>query len=188
MKKSSLILLSILGLVVLLGIWGVSAYNSLVRDQEAIDGQWAQVENQLQRRSDLIPNLVSTVKGYAQHEEEVFTAIAEARAKLNSGTVDDRVKAAGEFESALARLLVIVEQYPQLKADTQFQKLMDELTGTENRLSIERMRFNEAVKLFNTKVKQFPMVIFARLAGFEPRAYFEVPEGAKQAPQVNFSK
>lgn len=189
MKKSIRNGLIVLGVIVLLGIWGASSYNSLVRDSEAIDGQWAQVENQLQRRNDLIPNLEATVKGYIQHEEGVFTAIANARAKLNqAATVDEKAKAAGELESALARLLVIVERYPELKADTQFQRLMDELAGTENRLAVERMRFNELVKVFNTRVKQFPMVIFARLAGFTPRTYFEVAPGAEEVPKINFSK
>ena len=141
-------------------LWLASTYNGLVKQNELIDGQWAQVENQLQRRHDLIPNLVSTVKGYAKHEEDVFTAIADARAKLNqASTVEERVEARNEVESALARLLVIVENYPELKADTQFNKLMDELSGAENRISVERLRFNEQVKAYNTKVKQFPTAV-----------------------------
>lgn len=177
----------ILAVVLLVGGWAVSTYNGLVRENEAIDGQWAQVENQMQRRYDLIPNLVNTVKGYAAHEQEVFTAIADARARLAGAPgTDEKVAAADELEGALARLLVVVENYPQLKADVQFKALMDELTGTESRLSVERMRFNEAVKNFNARVKQFPMVLIARMLGFEARAYFQVTEGAKVNPQVNF--
>jgi len=188
-KKSVLITLGILGVLVLVALWGVSAYNSLVRANEAIDGLWAEVENQYQRRYDLIPNLVNTVKGYAQHEEDVFTAIAKSREKLaGASTVDEKARAAGEVESALARLLIVVERYPELKADTQFQRLMDELTGTENRLTVARMRFNEEVRDFNAKVKQFPMVFFARLANFGPRAYFEIAPGAQEVPKVEFGK
>lgn len=189
MKRLNMVLLVLLGVVVVLGGWGVKAYNSLVRDNEAINGQWAQVENQLQRRNDLIPNLVSTVKGYAQHEEKVFTDIAEARAKLGGAqTVDDKAQAAGELQSALSRLLVVVENYPALKADAHFTALMDELSGTENRLAIERMRFNELVKVFDTRIKQFPMSLFARLTGMKGRAYFEVAPEAKTAPKVDFTK
>jgi LemA protein len=186
-KKTALVLLVILGIVVLIGGWAIGAYNSLVRENEGVDGQWAQVENQLQRRNDLIPNLVSTVKGYAAHEEEVFTAIANARAKLaGAGSVDERAEAATELESAISRLLVVVENYPQLKADTQFRALMDELAGTENRLAVERGRYNEAVKVFNARIKQFPMVIFARIAGFSERAYYEVSPDAMTVPKVEF--
>lgn len=189
MKKSFSVLAVILVLVVLFGVWGVGTYNSLVKENEAIDAQWSQVMNQLQRRSDLIPNLVATVKGYAAHEESVFTAIANARAKLNgAATPDEQARAAGEFESAVARLLVIVENYPQLKANEQFKGLMDELSGTENRISIERMRYNDAVKQYNTHVRQFPTVLIARLAGFGSRAYFEVSPGAGEVPKVDFSK
>jgi LemA protein len=172
---------------VVLGGWLASTYNGLVKQNELIDGQWAQVENQLQRRHDLIPNLVSTAKGYAKHEEEVFTSIANARAKLNqASTVEERVEASNEVESALARLLVIVENYPELKADAQFTRLMDELSGTENRISVERVRFNDQVKVYNTKVKQFPTVIIARIMGFGPRAYFEMNPAAAEAPKVEF--
>lgn len=189
MKKGYLVLLVIVGMLVLLAGWVGSTYNSLVRDNESVDGQWAQVENQLQRRNDLIPNLVATVKGYAQHEEDVFRAIADARAKLGqASTVDAKAQAAGELQSALSRLLVIVERYPELKADAQFQRLMDELAGTENRLAVERMRYNEIVRVYNAKVKQFPTVFIARMFGFGPRAYFEVAPGAEQVPKVDFSK
>lgn len=187
MKKTTLVLLVVVGVVALLGGWAMTSYNSLVKSNESINGQWAQVENQLQRRNDLIPNLVNTVKGYAAHEEKVFTAIADARAKLaGAKSVDDKAAAAGELQSAISRLLVVIENYPQLKADAQFRALMDELAGTENRLAVERGRFNEQVKEFNSKVKQFPMVLFARITGFSQRAYFEVSPGAKIAPDVKF--
>lgn len=189
MKRSFSILLAVLGVAALVLVWGIGGYNSLVRDNEDIDGQWAQVENQFQRRYDLIPNLVATVKGYAQHEEDVFKAVADARAKLGgAGTVDDRAAAASEMESAISRLLVVVERYPELKADAQFARLMDELSGTENRLTTERMRYNEKVRDFNARVKQFPTVILARIAGFSARNYFEVSPGAHEVPQVDFTK
>ncbi len=164
MKKGSAVWLVVVALVVVVAVWAVSTYNGLVKQEELIDSQWAQVENQLQRRYDLIPNLVNTVKGYATHEEEVFTAIADARARLNqAATVDEKVEASNELESGLARLLVIIENYPELKADTQFIRLMDELSGTENRISVERMRFNEQVKDYNTKIRQFPTVLVAKI-------------------------
>lgn len=189
MKRLGLVLVVLLALVVVVVGWGIGRYNVLVKDNEAINGQWAQVENQLQRRNDLIPNLVATIKGYAAHEEQVFSAIADARAKLaGAGSIDAKAEAAGELQSALARLLVVVENYPTLKADAQFQSLMDELTGTENRLAVERMRFNELVRDFDTRIKQFPMSLFARITGFEQRAYFEVPAEAKGVPGVDFTK
>ena len=189
MKKFGLVLVVLLALVVVVGGWGIRKYNVLVKDNEAINGLWAQVENQLQRRNDLIPNLVSTVKGYAAHEEKVFADIANARAKLGgAGTVDEKAAAATELQGALSRLLVVVENYPTLKADVHFTALMDELTGTETRLTVERMRFNEAVRVFDTEIKQFPMSLFARITGFEERAYFELAPGAAGVPQVDFSK
>lgn len=189
MKRLGLVLLVILGIVLVMGGYGITRYNSLVRDNEGINGQWAQVENQLQRRNDLIPNLVATVKGYAAHEEKVFADIANARAKLaGAATVDQKAQAAGELQSALSRLLVVVENYPTLKADTQFKALMDELSGTENRLAVERMRFNELVKVFDARIKQFPMSIFARLVGMNARAYFEVAPEAKTTPKIDFTK
>lgn len=187
MKKSGSVLLILLALVLLLGTYGVRSYNTLVKDNEAIDGQWAQVENQLQRRNDLIPNLVSTVKGFASHEEKVFLDIADARARLGgAGSVDERAEAATELQGAISRLLMVVENYPELKADAHFQNLMDELSGTENRLAVERMRFNEYVKDFNARIKQFPMVLLAKVVGFDVRAYFEVPAEAQEVPEVSF--
>lgn len=164
-----------------------SSYNHLVTLSENIDGQWAQVENQLQRRYDLIPNLVETVKGYAAHEKSAIQAVADARARLaGARSPEARVAAANQVEGALSRLLVVVEAYPDLKASANFQRLMDELSGTENRISVERMRYNEMVLAYNRTVKGLPMRFFARSFGFEPRAYFEPEKRAKETPQVKF--
>ena len=188
--KNVMIGLIIVALVVVLVGGQVSGnYNKLVRFNEDINGRWAQVENQLQRRADLIPNLVSVVKGYAAHETQIFLGIAEARAKLagaKNAPLQEQISAANQFDSALARLLVIVEQYPQLKADAQYTGLRDELTGTENRIAVERMRYNESVKTYNETVKQFPMVLFARMLGFQDKPYYQIPAAAKDAPKVNF--
>jgi len=188
--RNLLIVLAILVLVVVVvGGQVVSSYNRLVKINEDVSGRWAQVENQLQRRSDLIPNLVEVVKGYAAHESGVFQGVADARAKLagtRNASLDDKVAAANQMDSALSRLLLIVEQYPQLKADTQYKTLSDELAGTENRIAVERMRFNESVQSFNQTVKQFPMMVFARMLGFNAKPYFEVAPAAKEAPKVKF--
>ncbi|MGE5485697.1 MAG: LemA family protein [Ignavibacteriales bacterium] len=188
MKRSLIAVAVVLAIVALLGGSVSSTYNRLIALNEDINGKWAQVENQLQRRYDLIPNLVATVKGYAAHEEKVITEVVEARAKLAGGgmTPEERIAAAGQVESALARLLVVVEQYPNLKADAQFTKLMDELSGTENRLAVERMRYNESVKEYNQTVKRFPMLLFAGMFGFEEKPYFQVDSAATQAPKVSF--
>ncbi|HXE81675.1 MAG TPA: LemA family protein [Vicinamibacterales bacterium] len=163
------------------------SYNRFVSQEEAIKAQWAQVENQLQRRNDLIPNLVETVKGYAAHEKEVFENIAQARARLAGATTPEETIAAANAQSAaLARLLAIVENYPQLKANEQFNRLMDELAGTENRIAVERMRYNERVQEYNTLRRQFPSNITAGIFGFKEYPFFEAPESAKQVPKVNF--
>ncbi|MEW6724892.1 MAG: LemA family protein [Bacillota bacterium] len=190
MPKGCLILAGVLVLIIaLVGVSLIGAYNRLVSMNEAIDGQWAKVQVQLQRRFDLIPNLVETVKAYMAHESEVFTNIANARAALaGATTVEEQVAASNQVESALARLLVIVENYPQLKADTQFTGLRDELVGSENRIAVERSRFNEAVQTFNASIKRFPTFLYARMMGFEPREYLKAPEEAQQAPQVDFGK
>ena len=162
-------------------------YNTMVAQREAIDAQWAQVENQLQRRNDLIPNLVETTKGYASHEKEVFESIAEARSKLiGAKTRDEKIEASNQVSGALSRLLAIAENYPDLKANQQFARLSDELAGTENRIATERRRYNEEVKTFNTTVKAFPTVIFAGCMGFGAADYFEAPNEAKVAPKVSF--
>ncbi|HZP42961.1 MAG TPA: LemA family protein [Candidatus Binatia bacterium] len=162
-------------------------YNRMVAMREQIESAWAQVENQLQRRNDLIPNLVEVTKGYATHEREVFTRVADARAKLlASGTRDQKIDAANELSSALGRLLALSERYPELKADKQFARLSDELAGTENRIAVERMRYNDAVRAYNTYVKSFPPVLYARALGFEQQKYFEAPAEARQVPKVDF--
>lgn len=163
------------------------SYNRFVSQEEAVKTQWAQVQNQLQRRNDLIPNLVETVKGYASHEKEVFQQIAESRAKLSGAqTPAETMAAANQQSAALARLLVIVENYPNLKANEQFNRLMDELSGTENRLAVERMRYNERVQEYNTSRRQFPGVITAKIFSFPDYPLFEAPEAARQVPKVSF--
>jgi LemA protein len=163
------------------------SYNRFVSEEEAIKAQWAQVQNQLQRRSDLIPNLVETVKGYAAHEREVFEAVAESRARLaGASTPAEAIEASNAQSSALARLLAIAENYPQLKADASFNRLMDELAGTENRIAVERMRYNERVQLYNTSRRQFPANITAALFRFKEYPFFEVPPEAQKVPTVNF--
>ena len=189
MKKSTKILLAALVLVVVAVMYTFSTYNSLVRLAENVDSKWSQVENQLQRRADLIPNLVNTVKGYAKHEKEIFETLAQARSKLlNSSTVEDKAKANDELSSAISRLLVIVENYPNLKADRTFVQLMDELSGTENRIAVARKDYNDAVKQYNMKIKVFPNVLIARMFGFEERQYFQASSQAKSVPSVDFSK
>src|SRR5215217_8054472 len=156
------------------------SYNKFVGQEEAIKSQWAQVENQLQRRNDLIPNLVETVKGYAQHEEGVFKEIADARSRLLAAkSPEETIAAANQQTSALGRLLAVVENYPQLKANEQFNRLMDELAGTENRLSAERMRYNERVQEYNTARHRFPGLVTAKMFGFKDYPFFQVPDAAK---------
>jgi len=165
------------------------SYNTFVGQEEAIKAQWAQVENQLQRRNDLIPNLVETVKGYAQHEESVFKDVADARTQLLSAkSPEEKIGAANRETSALGRLLAIAENYPQLKANEQFNRLMDELAGTENRLAVERMRYNEKVQEYDTSRRRFPANLTAKMFGFKEYPYFQAPPDAKTVPKVNFSK
>ena len=176
-------------LIASLAILSGCSYNRFVSQDEAIKGQWAQVQNQLQRRNDLIPNLVETTKGYAQHEESVFKDIADARSQLLAAkSPDETIAAANRQTSALGRLLAVVENYPNLKANEQFNRLMDELAGTENRLAVERMRYNEKVQEYNTSRRQFPGNLTAKMFGFKEYPFFQVPPEAKQAPKVNFSK
>lgn len=165
------------------------SYNRFVGQEEAIKAQWAQVENQLQRRNDLIPNLVETVKGYAQHEEGVYKEIADARSQLlNAKSPEESIAAANRQTSALGRLLAIVENYPNLKANEQFNRLMDELAGTENRLAVERQRYNERVREYNTSRRQFPANVTAKMFGFKEYPFFQAPPEAKQVPKVTFDK
>jgi len=165
------------------------SYNTFVGQEEAIKAQWAQVENQLQRRNDLIPNLVESVKGIAQQERDVFGQIADSRAKLaGAQTPEQRIQAANEQSSALARLLVVVENYPQLRSNEQFARLMDELSGTENRLSVERMRYNERVQAYNTSRRQFPSNVTAGIFGFKEYPLFNAPPEAERVPKVDFGR
>ncbi|WP_019244063.1 MULTISPECIES: LemA family protein [Bacillus] len=179
-------------LIVLVVIIGVAAtfftsYNGFVSKEEEVNKSWAQVENQLQRRADLIPNLVETVKGYASQEKEIYTDIADARAKLaGSESPEEQAKANDQLSSALNRLLVVVENYPELKSNENFQQLMDELSGTENRLSVARKDYNDIVSSFNTQVKRFPGMIVARMAGFDEKEYFKASEGAQEPVKVDF--
>lgn len=186
--KSLGIILGALGLIVILGVVSiVGFYNDLVTKTQNIDGQWAQVETQYQRRFDLIPNLVNSVKGIFEQEQKVFGDIAEARTRYaGAATVDEKAAAATELEGALARLLVIIENYPEIKSDAAVIGLMDELAGTENRVAVERRRFNDLVKDYNTAIKRVPGSLIAPMFGFSERAYFEAAEGAETAPEVEF--
>ena len=167
--------------------WGFGKYNGVIAMDEAVKAQWAQVENQLKRRYDLIPNLVETVKGFASHEKEIFTAIAEARTKYFAAqSVGDKVAASKGLEGALSRLLMLQENYPQLKANENFLKLQDSLEGTENRIAVERMRYNETVKALNAYVRSFPGSIFAGLARVQQAVYYDLPASQEETPKVKF--
>lgn len=180
-------IIGILIVVVLLGVYGFATYNSLVTLNVAADTQWKQVETNYQRRFDLIPNLVESVKGLMQQEQAVFLGIADARTKYSGAvTPSDKAAAATQVESALGRLLVVMENYPTLQSSGTVQTLMSQLEGTENRISVERMRYNEAVQAYNLKVMRLPSSILASLTGFHERAYFEAAAGAENAPTVKF--
>jgi LemA protein len=188
MKRGGLVVLAIVAvLLVFVGGCLVGNYNRLVTANEEVKQRWAQVDNQLQRRNDLIGNLVQTVQGTAVQEQEVFGAIADARARLaGAQSPEQRIEAARTMDSALARLLVVVENYPQLRSNEAFLQLMDELAGTENRLATERMRYNQTVQGFNVMVKRFPTNLFAAMFGFKEAPYYQIPESARQAPRVDF--
>ena len=176
----------VLGVVLVLGIWSMSSYNSLVAMNESVNNQWSQVETQYQRRFDLIPNLVASVQGVMKQETTIFTAIANARqGYAGARTTDEKAVAAGQLEGALGRLLVITENYPTLKSNENVLSLMSQLEGTENRVSVERMRYNDMVKDYNIKVKLFPGSLFAKMFGFEVKKPFEAETGAEKAPKVN---
>ncbi len=165
------------------------SYNKFTTEEEAIKAQWGQVQNQLQRRNDLIPNLVETVKGYAQHEQSVYQDIAESRSRLLAAkSPEETIQAANQQTAALGRLLAVVENYPQLRANEQFNRLMDELAGTENRIAVERMRYNERVQEYNTTRRKFPSNVTAKMFGFKAYPYFEAPPASQQAPKVNFGR
>lgn len=184
MSKS---LLGIIAAIVIVVGMLFSSYNGLVSMNENVTGKWAQVENQLQRRNDLIPNLVNTVKGYAAHETEVFTAVADARAKLGGAkTVAETNAANSEMNSALSRLLMVAENYPELKSNTNFTQLQDELAGTENRIAVARKDYNNAVQVYNAKIKSLPASLYAGAFGFTARDYFKADEAAQKVPQVKF--
>lgn len=183
--KNPLVLIA--GIVVFFLMIGVGYYNSFVSSSNAIEGQWKQVEVQYQRRFDLIPNLVESVKGLQQQEQKVFGDIAQARANYaGAKTPEDKVKAANQVESSLGRLIAIFENYPEIKSDQAVLKLMDELAGTENRVAVERRRYNELVQSYNTSVSTVPGNLFAKLFGFSPKTYFESTSGSENAPKVKF--
>ena len=191
MKKTLWIVGITIGLIVLVGIGScsylISFRNQFVTMEESTKGQWAQVENVLQRRSDLIPNLVNTVKGFASQEKEIFTSIAESRAKLSGAkSIGDKINAANGMSSALGRLLVIVERYPNLKSNQNFLALQDELAGTENRIAVERKRYNDRVRLYNTGLRRFPGNLVASSMGLSKFPYYEVPQEKKEVPKVKF--
>ena len=192
MKKNMIILV----VVALAVIYGISTYNGLVKMEEGINTAWSNVENQYQRRLDLIPNLVNTVKGYAAHEQETFNQVIEARSKATQTTIDptnltpeamqEYQKVQNQVSGTLGRLLAVAEAYPDLKANQNFLELQSQLEGTENRISVERTRFNDAAQTFNTSIRKFPATIVASIMGFEKRPYFTAEEGAAKAPTVEF--
>ncbi|MCE5248886.1 LemA family protein [bacterium] len=191
MRKVLIVLAVILLVLLVVGVmafsWIKTTYNTMVTMDEEVNGAWAQLENVYQRRFDLIPNLVETVKGYAAHENEVLTQVTEARAKVGgAGTPDARLKAEGELTGALSRLMVVVENYPDLKANQNFIMLQDQLEGTENRIAVERGRYINMVKLFNQYIRRFPTNLIASAFNFKTRETFESVEGAKTAPKVQF--
>ena len=189
-EKNWVIILGIIGAIILIVLlWYISTYNSLVKQNEAVNGQWAQVETQYQRRVDLIPNLVNTVSGYANFEKSTLTQITELRSQWqNAQTVNDKVNTANQIESTLSKLLVITENYPDLKANQNFIALQDELANTENKIAVERGRYNNEVRDFNARIKTFPSNIIAGSLGYSDRQYFQSQTGADSAPKVEFPK
>ncbi len=196
MKKGLIVLLAVLGFIAIIIFWAVGVFNKMVSLDEASNSQWANVESSYQRRADLIPNLVATVKGYAAHESSTLEAVVEARAKATQTVIDPSnltPQKLAEFQaaqdgvsSALSRLMVVVERYPDLKANQNFLELQSQLEGTENRINVERNRFNEIVKEFNTTIKRFPGKLLNAFFGFEEKGYFEATAGSENAPKVEF--
>ena len=196
MKKSTIVTLSVAGVILLIVIWMISGYNGLVSAEEEVNNAWSNVENQYQRRADLIPNLVNTVKGYASHEKETLDAVTQARTRATQLTVQadeltpEKIKeyqqVQGEVGAALGRLIAISEAYPDLKANQNFLELQAQLEGTENRISVERRKFNDAAKEYNASIRSFPRNLLAGMFGFEKRPYFESAEGSESAPVVVF--
>ena len=193
MKKSTIVWIVIIALIV---VWGIRIYNNMVNQEETVTKAWANVENQYQRRADLIPNLVNTVKGYAAHEKETLQAVVDARTKATSINIDAENMTAEELQkfqevqkevgSSLGRLIAIAENYPDLKANQNFLELQSQLEGTENRISVERKNFNDAVKTYNAFVRRFPQTLLANIFGFDKKPYFEAEEGSNKAPTVEF--
>ena len=196
MKKSTIILIAIVVVIFLMISSAVGKYNNMITLEEGVDASWAQVENVYQRRADLIPNLVATVKGVAEFEKETFTAVAEARSKVsnvnlegitnNPQAMQNFQQSQGQLSGALSKLMVVVERYPDLKANQNFLDLQTQLEGTENRISVERNRFNKAAQGYNTIIRRFPGSIYAGMFGFDRKAYFEAEAGSEVAPQVEF--
>ncbi len=187
LKKGLVAIGVVVAAFVIVGVMLMNSYNNFVSLEENVDQSYAQIENQLQRRLDLIPNLVNTVKGYASHEKEVIAAISDARARLaGAKSPADEATANAELSGALSRLLVVVENYPELKADQQFTQLMDELAGTENRISVARKDYNAEVAIYNKTVKSFPGVVVAGMTGFDEKEYFKADPKAEEAPEVDF--
>ncbi len=186
--KSFLVFAAVIALLALLSYSFVkNTYNDFVSLDEAVRAAWAQVDNQLQRRYDLIPNLVETVKGFASQEQQVFIEVTKARSQVGSaGTVPEKIAANNELTSALSRLLLVVERYPDLKSNENFMKLQDELAGTENRIAVERRRYNEAVRTYNVRIRSFPANLLAGFFGFDKQPFYEVPEAARAVPEVRF--
>ena len=196
MKKGFIILVAVVAVIAIFIFWGIGKYNGFVSQEEGVKAQWSNVENVYQRRADLIPNLVATVKGYATHEEKTLTEVIEARAKATSVTIDPTKlnesniaafqKAQDGLSGALSRLMVSVEQYPNLKANENFLALQSQLEGTENRIAVERRKYNETAQAFNAAIRRFPANIIAGMGSFEQKGYFKDSEGADKAPQVKF--
>ncbi|AGY54255.1 LemA family protein [Bacteroidales bacterium CF] len=196
LSKGIIVTLVIVGVLVIILLWGMGGYNKMVSQEEGVTSAWSQVENVYQRRADLIPNLVATVKGYAAHEQETLEGVVNARAKATQTTIDPtnmtpeamaKFQAAqGDLSTALGKLMVVVERYPDLKANQNFLELQAQLEGTENRITVERQKFNDAAKSFNTLIRKFPKNIIAGMFGFERKEYFEAKEGAEEAPKVEF--
>lgn len=202
MNKGLVSVLAVVGVLLLLALgisgWYFGVRNGLVGQEESVTSAWSQVQNVYQRRADLIPNLVKTVQAYAAHEQDTLLGVTEARSKVNNinlgsaandpAKMEQFLRAQGELSSALSRLMVVVEKYPDLKANENFRDLQVQLEGTENRITVERMRYNDVARVFNTSVRQFPASIVAGLSGFARKAYFEAQAGAEKAPEVNFNR
>ena len=187
MKKTNIGLIVIIAIIVIIAVMLISGYNGLVGKKETVDNAYANLDVMLQRRADLIPNLVNTVKGYTSHENEVIDKITEARSKLvNASSVEEKSNANDELTNSLNALMVVVENYPDLKSSQNYIQLSDELAGTENRIAVSRKDYNDAVRSFNTSIKRFPNNILAGMFGFEQEAYFEASESSKEVPSVNF--